>query len=104
MQTNFPSGSIDLVVNATSLGLKAADAVPMSESDFSLQKTKAVYDMIYCPAETPLLIAAKNAGCRTANGLGMLLYQGAKALEIWTGKPAPIEIMRRALEQNVYGK
>ena len=49
------------------------------------------------------LAAAKAAGCRTANGLGMLLYQGAKALEIWSGQPAPIEIMRRALEQNVYG-
>ena len=60
--------------------------------------------MIYRPAETPLLKAARAAGCRVANGLGMLLYQGAKALEIWTGQPAPVENMRRALEQNVYGK
>ena len=54
--------------------------------------------MIYRPAETALLKAAKAAGCRTANGLGMLLYQGAKALELWTGQPAPVEIMRQALE------
>ena len=42
--------------------------------------------MIYRPAETKLLAAAKKAGCKTANGLGMLLHQGAKAFEIWTGK------------------
>ena len=47
--------------------------------------------------------AAKKAGCRTANGLGMLLHQGAKAFEIWTGKPAPLDVMRRALKENVYG-
>ena len=59
--------------------------------------------MIYNPAETALLKAAKAAGCRTANGLGMLLHQGAKAFEIWTGKPAPLDVMRRALEQSIYG-
>ena len=41
--------------------------------------------------------------CRTANGLGMLLWQGAKALEIWTGQPAPIDLMRTALKSHVYG-
>ena len=46
---------------------------------------------------------AKAAGCRTANGIGMLLYQGAKALELWSGQTAPIEIMREALARNVYG-
>jgi shikimate dehydrogenase len=50
-----------------------------------------------------LLKFAKKAGCRVANGLGMLLYQGAKALELWTGQDAPIELMRQALEKNVYG-
>ena len=41
--------------------------------------------------------------CRTANGLGMLLWQGAKALEIWTGQPAPIDVMRSALKSHIYG-
>jgi shikimate dehydrogenase len=59
--------------------------------------------MVYRPAETVLLKAAKTAGCRTANGLGMLLYQGAKALELWTGQAAPLEVMRQALEKEVYG-
>jgi shikimate dehydrogenase len=59
--------------------------------------------MIYRPAETPFLQAAKAAGCRTANGVGMLLYQGAKALELWSGQPAPLESMRTALLAHVYG-
>jgi len=50
-----------------------------------------------------LLAAAKAAGCRTANGLGMLLYQGARALELWSGRTAPLDIMRAALSANVYG-
>jgi shikimate dehydrogenase len=98
-----PKAAIDLVVNATSLGLKTGDALPLDLSQFSLQKTKAVFDMIYRPVETELLQAAKIAGCKTANGLGMLLHQGAKAFEIWTGKTAPLAVMRRALEQNIYG-
>jgi shikimate dehydrogenase len=59
--------------------------------------------MIYRPAETRLLAAAKKAGCKTANGLGMLLHQGAAAFKIWTGKAAPLEVMRQALHKNVYG-
>ena len=101
--TGFPREDVDLVLNATSLGLRPDDALPLEESQFSLRRSQAVYDMIYRPAETPLLRAGKAAGCRTANGLGMLLYQGARALEIWTGRPAPVAVMRRALEQNIYG-
>jgi len=57
--------------------------------------------MIYRPAETPLLRKARAAGCRVANGLGMLLHQGARALEIWSGQPAPLAVMRSALEANI---
>jgi shikimate dehydrogenase len=99
----YPKMNIDLLLNATSLGLKAEDASPLDEKQFLLKQTRAVYDMIYRPAETKLLAAAKRSGCKTANGLGMLLHQGAKAFEIWTGKPAPFDVMRRALEQNIYG-
>ncbi len=99
----YPAGPVDLVLNATSLGLKPDDPTPFDEQQFSLQQAGAVYDMIYRPAETALLKAAKGAGCRIANGLGMLLYQGAKAFELWTGQTAPVEIMRQALEKNVYG-
>jgi shikimate dehydrogenase len=103
IQTTYPSGKVDLLLNATSLGLKSDDPLPYSEEQFDLRRAEAVYDMIYRPAQTLLLQSAKAAGCRSANGIGMLLYQGAKALEIWTGQPAPIDIMRKALEQNVYG-
>jgi shikimate dehydrogenase len=98
----FPPGPVDLLLNATPLGLKPGDPLPLDEKQFSLRQARAVFDMIYNPAETPLLKAAKTAGCRTANGLGMLLYQGAKAFEIWTGQPAPIDVMRQALEAEVY--
>jgi shikimate dehydrogenase len=103
VQLGYPRGEIDLAINATSLGLSARDALPWDGKQFSLRQAIAVYDMIYRPAETVFLATAKAGGSRTANGLGMLLYQGAAAFELWTGTPAPIEIMRRALEANVYG-
>ena len=99
----YPASRVDLVLNATSLGLGAEDPAPFDEAQFSLSRAGAAYDMIYRPAETRFLRAAKAAGCRAANGLGMLLYQGAQALEIWTGRSAPVEVMRRALEAEVYG-
>ena len=100
----YPKHPVELLLNATSLGLKSGDALPLDERAFPLRNVDAVYDMIYRPAETPLLRAAREEGCRAANGLGMLLYQGAKALEIWTGRTAPLAEMRRALEENVHGK
>ncbi len=103
VKVGYPSGKVDLLLNATSLGLKSDDPNPWDGKQFALQQAGSVYDMIYRPAETPLLKAAKAAGCRVANGLGMLLYQGAKALELWSGQSAPVEVMRRALEKNIYG-
>jgi len=100
----YPDAKVNLILNATSLGLNPEDGSPLDEKLFYLKQAAAVYDMIYRPAETKLLKAAKKAGCKTANGLGMLLHQGAKAFEIWTGKRAPVDVMRRALEQNIYGK
>ena len=99
----YPTSDVDLLINATSLGLKSGDASPVDGKQFALKQARTVYDMIYRPAETPLLKAARKAGCRAANGLGMLLHQGAKAFEIWTGKTAPLDVMHRALEQNIYG-
>jgi len=98
----YPKTEVDLVVNATSLGLQAGDPSPLDRKQFSLRQARAVYDMIYRPAETALLKTARKAGCRTANGLGMLLHQGAQAFAIWTGKAAPLDVMRRALEEEVY--
>jgi len=85
----------DLVINATSLGMKSADPhlVPSS----LLTPDLMVFDMIYRPSVTRLLEDAHSAGARTANGLSMLLHQGALSLEIWLNRPAPLEVMRSAL-------
>jgi shikimate dehydrogenase len=99
----YPQEKVDLLVNSTSLGLKPSDALPMDMAKYRLHLASAVFDMIYRPPETPLLKAAREAGCRTANGLGMLLHQGARALEIWTGRQAPIALMRESLSKSVYG-
>ena len=60
-------------------------------------------DLAYAPGGTPLFQRAQAEAGVALQGDGMLLHQGARALEIWTGQPAPLEIMRRALEENVYG-
>ena len=91
------------MLNATSLGLKPGDPLPFDEQRFSLRQARTVFDMIYRPAETGLLRQARAAGCLAANGAGMLLHQGAKALELWTGRAAPLETMRRALETTLAG-
>jgi shikimate dehydrogenase len=103
VSVGYPKTTVDLLLNATSVGLKADDGLPFDERKFPMRQARAVYDMIYRPAETKLLAVAKRAGCDTANGLGMLLHQGAKAFEIWTGRRAPVEIMRKALEKHIYG-
>jgi shikimate dehydrogenase len=99
----YPKAEVDLALNATSAGLNASDPLPFDPKEFSFAQARTAYDMIYRPAETPFLQAARKAGCRTANGIGMLLYQGAKAFELWTGKNPPISIMREALMKNIYG-
>jgi len=87
----------EILVNATPVGLKPDDALPVNENH--LHKDLFVYDLIYNPAETKLLKLAKNIGAKTSNGLGMLTYQGMASFEIWTNKPAPKEAMEKALEQ-----
>lgn len=85
----------DLLVNATSAGMKPEDPLPVPAE--SLHQGLAVYDMIYSPPETALLAAARIAGCPAANGLSMLIHQGAISFARWFGGEPPVEIMRRAL-------
>ena len=89
--------SADLVVNATSVGLKQSDPSLVSPKDFP-KKTFFV-DLIYNPPETKFLRLARKSGHRVLNGLGMLVYQGAEAFRLWTGKKAPVEIMRQAVQK-----
>ena len=58
-----------------------------------------VYDLVYLPAETPLLTAARQRGARTLGGLPMLVYQGAASLNLWTGREAPVDIMFEAARE-----
>ncbi|MFH0840339.1 MAG: shikimate dehydrogenase [Candidatus Omnitrophota bacterium] len=85
----------DVLVNATPCGMKASDQKVM-DPDF-IYKGLLVYDVIYNPRTTTLLRDARNRGAVTANGMGMLLSQGTLAFTIWTGKKAPIHVMKKAL-------
>ena len=99
----YHESDVEIVLNATSVGLKSGDGLPFDPTKFSLSRAFTAYDMIYRPAETAFLRAAREAGCRVSNGLGMLFYQGAAAFELWTGRPAPLEAMKLALMKEVYG-
>ena len=92
----------DLIVNTTSMGMRhgiAERETPLKASTIRAQSL--VYDLVYNPAETPLLVEAKAAGAKTLGGLPMLVYQGAASFELWTGRPPPVDVMfeaaRRAL-------
>lgn len=85
--------SIDIVVNATPLGLNADDPMPVDID--MLNKNHIVCDLIY--KKTPFLRKASKIGCKTLDGLGMLLWQGIFAFEIWTGVMPPVEVMRKAI-------
>ena len=91
----FQIANVDLVVNATPVGLNRGDPSPIAAR--LLAPHVMVYDTIYSVERTPFVAAAIEAGARAANGLSMLLHQGALAFEIWFQREAPIEIMRKAL-------
>ncbi len=97
-----PNHTVDLVINATPLGLTRKDPLPVDYRWLQRNRPPHVYDLVYRPKETALMRAARTAGCRAANGLGMLLYQGAEALRLWSGAPPPLQIMRAALEKNIH--
>jgi shikimate dehydrogenase len=101
VKVGYPDGMVDLVLNATSLGLKAGDGSPLEGSGLDLGSVGGVYDMIYRPAETQLLRDARAAGRPACNGMGMLLYQGVRALELWTGRSGPVDVMREALRRHL---
>ncbi len=87
----------DLMVNTTKVGLKSSDRLLVSRSIFPKKKI-LVYDLIYKPKRTQLLKLASKLGHKTINGEAMLLHQGARAFELWTGRRAPIHDMRKALD------
>jgi shikimate dehydrogenase len=85
-----------LLIQATTVGGGAQRAgIPVAAD--ALHPRLLVMDMIYEPRETVLLREARARGCRTLGGLSMLVYQGARAFEIWTGRRAPVQVMREAV-------
>jgi shikimate dehydrogenase len=89
-----------ICINATSLGLNEKDPLPLDVA--FLTPKWAVYDMVYNPQETKLFIEAQRLGCAVKTGLSMLVHQGAKALEIWTGRQIDAQIMHKAGERALY--
>ena len=90
----------ELIVNATSIGMSRGEAQGQTPLTFDLIPPGAlVYDMVYNPSETPLMMEARKAGARTLGGLAMLVFQGAASFGLWTGKEAPVEVMFRAAEK-----
>jgi shikimate dehydrogenase len=83
-----------VVINATALGLKFDDPAPIDIAQ--LPAEWKVYDMIYNPSKTSLLNQAEAQGLKVANGLSMLVHQGARALEAWTHKTVNADIMMAA--------
>ena len=85
----------DLLINATSMGMKGIKLWPLPLH--KLSKKTIVSDIVYNPLETPLLRRARRLKLKTHPGWGMLLYQGALSFEMWTGKKAPVAVMKQVL-------
>lgn len=93
-----------LIVNCTTLGMKYSPQQNRSPLAAGfIPKGALVYDLVYNPSETPLLRMAREAGADTLGGLPMLVYQGAAAFKLWTGREAPLDIMLRAANQAMFG-
>lgn len=88
--------STSLLLNTTSLGMNGERITGINISD--LPEQAKVFDMVYSPSGTPLLKDATACGLRAVNGLGMLVAQGERAFEIWTGQKPPKGVMRLALD------
>ena len=86
----------DIFINATPVGMKVGDRSPIDKK--YLRKDLFVYDVVY-NRETQLLKDAKKIGAKFSDGLDMLVYQGAKSFELWTGKIPPVEFMKKVLRR-----
>jgi shikimate dehydrogenase len=90
----------DILINATPIGMYPntnESLIPKS----NLHQNLLVFDLVYNPRPTKLLKDAKEVGCRTLDGLTMLVYQGCGSFKIWTGRQAPEQIMKEAAEKGL---
>lgn len=99
------AASADLIVNCTTLGLAhGPDEQGSPLSSRQIPPTALVNDLVYNPLATPLLQAAAQAGAQVLGGIHMLVYQGAASYEMWTGQPAPVEVMLQAALEAMAGR
>jgi shikimate dehydrogenase len=92
----------DGIVNCTSMGMEGTGTEGVSPCDFSRAKADALaVDIVYKPERTAFLAGAQEHGLRTLGGLPMLIYQGGLAFELWTGVPAPVDVMFEAARQRL---
>lgn len=87
-----------LFANATGMGMKPLEGQTYIPDKSFFRPDLIVTDVVYFPRETAMLKMAKEVGCKTMNGLGMMLFQGSAAFELWTGQPMPIEYMKEILD------
>lgn len=87
-----------LFANATGMGMKPLEGKTYIPDKSFFRPDLIVTDVVYFPRETEMLRMAKEVGCKTMNGLGMMLFQGSAAFELWTGQPMPIEHMKEVLD------
>ncbi len=97
-------GDFDIVIQTTPLGMYPEIEKMPSVPDSIFEKKPVVMDIIYNPMETAFLKLAKKKGCETISGVDMFVYQGAKQFELWTGKQAPVSIMRETVISFLKGK
>lgn len=95
--------NVDVLINATSVGMHPKIDKTLVRANM-MRRGLVVYDIVYQPLRTKLLREARRAGGKTIDGLGMLVHQGALAFEIWTGKRAPIKIMKAAAKRELRGE
>jgi shikimate dehydrogenase len=93
----------ELLVNTTSVGMSPRDGEMVPIPPSALHPDLLVYDLVYNPRETRLMAAARATGCRTLNGVGMLVHQGAAALEIWLGCKPDVAVMEEAVNRHLPG-
>ena len=90
-------GDSDLIINATSVGMKDRPGIPIPTDD--IDQRHIVYDLVYWPLRTELLKGSEERGARIVSGLEMLIHQGAESFRIWTGVEFPIPIVREELTE-----
>ncbi len=86
----------DILINASSAGMKDKNLLKLPLQ--LLKKTAVVYDLVYEPKDTQLVIDARETGIKASSGLSMLVFQGAESFEIWTGASAPLKVMKKILD------